>query len=239
MTVLDHLTELRKRIIVSLIGVLVGSVVGFLVFDYTIQLLFEPFSRIDSFNTEKELFVHTLFEGFLTKIKISVLTGIILSFPVHLYNLIRFIFPGLKDREKKIVIIGLIVSFILIIFSFYYSYYRIIPLSVRFLTGEEFIPVKVGMLLNYSRNIFYILQFILATLILFQTPILLEILLIMNIVSRKAVLRASRYIVVGIFILSAIITPPDFISQVTLSAPLIGLFFLTILVARIFRFGEE
>ncbi len=239
MTVIEHLSELRKRTVISLIAVLIGSVIGFLFFDFTVTLLLEPFLSIDSSTLEKELFVHTLFEGFLTKIKISVLTGIILSFPVHLYNAIRFVFPGLRQKEKKFVVIGLAVSFVLIVFSFYYSYYRIIPLSVRFLTGNQFIPVKVGMLLNYSKNIFYILQFILITLVVFQTPILLEILLIMNVVSRKGVLDASRYIIVGIFILSAIVTPPDFISQLSLSAPLIGLFFLTVLIARIFRFGER
>lgn len=238
MTVIEHLSELRKRTVISLIAVLIGSVIGFLCFDFTVTLLLEPFLSIDSSTLEKELFVHTLFEGFLTKIKISVLTGIILSFPVHLYNVIRFVFPGLRQKEKKFVVIGLAVSFVLIVFSFYYSYYKIIPLSVRFLTGNQFIPVKVGMLLNYSKNIFYILQFILITLVVFQTPILLEILLIMNVVSRKGVLKASRYIIVGIFILSAIVTPPDFISQLSLSAPLIGLFFLTVLIARIFRFGE-
>jgi sec-independent protein translocase protein TatC len=136
-------------------------------------------------------------------------------------------------------VIGLLVSFVLIIFSFYYSYYRIIPLSVRFLTSSHFIPVDVGMLLNYNRNIFYILQFIFITLVVFQTPIILEILLIMNVVQRRTLLLISRYVIVGIFVLSAIITPPDFISQISLTVPLVGLYFLTILIAWIFKFGEE
>ena len=136
-----------------------------------------PFEMIESLTTDEQLFINTLFEGFLTKLKISLLVGIIISFPVHLYNAVRFIFPGLQVKEKRVIVIGLFVSFALIVFSFYYSYFNIIPLSVRFLTSSRFIPFKVGMLLNYNRNIFYILQFIFIALVLFQTPIVLELLL--------------------------------------------------------------
>ena len=95
------------------------------------------------------------------------------------------------------------------------------------------------MLLNYGQNIFYIFQYLLVSLVLFQLPILLEILLIVNIIKRKTLLKASRYMIVFIFILAAILTPPDFMSQVTLALPLIVLYFLTIFIAKIFKFGEE
>jgi sec-independent protein translocase protein TatC len=84
-----------------------------------------------------------------------------------------------------------------------------------------------------------IFQFLLITIIIFQLPIILEILMIMNLLGRRALLRASRFIVIGIFVLAAIVTPPDFISQVSLALPLVGLFFLTILIARIFNFGKK
>jgi sec-independent protein translocase protein TatC len=194
---------------------------------------------IESISTDKQLFINTLFEGFLTKLKISLLAGFIISFPVHLYNAIRFIFPALKVKEKRVIVIGLFISFGLLAFSFYYSYYNIIPISVRFLTSRNFIPNQVGLLLNYNKNIFYILQFIFIALVIFQTPILLELLLVTNVIKRKTLLKFSRYVMVGIFILSALLTPPDFVSQVSLSVPLIVLYFLTILIAKIFKFGED
>ena len=239
MTFLDHLKELRLRIITSLIAVLIGSVVAFLFFDSIIAALYEPFLPIDTTQLQSTLFVNTLFEGFLTKIKVSVISGVVLSFPVHLYNVIRFVFPGLNQKERKIIALSLGTSFILIVVSVYYSYFEIIPLSVRFLTSKQFIPANVGILLNYDKNIFYILQFILITLIVFQIPIILELLLIMNVVNRRQLLRVSRYVIIAIFVLSATITPPDFISQITISTPLIMMFFLTILIARVFHFGEE
>jgi sec-independent protein translocase protein TatC len=97
----------------------------------------------------------------------------------------------------------------------------------------------VVFLLNYQANVFYILTFILWAVLAFQFPLLMEILLVMNILKRKQVLRASRFVVVGIFIISALITPPDFISQLGVALPLMFFYFLALLVAKIFKFGEE
>ncbi|MEW5818304.1 MAG: twin-arginine translocase subunit TatC [Spirochaetota bacterium] len=237
MTILEHIKELRKRIIISLCAITCCGILAYILYAPIVTILFKPFELINSMNTENKLFVTTLFEGFLTKIKISAVAGIILSFPVHLYNFIRFVFPGLTSKEKKVIVIGLSVSFILILISFYYSYFKVIPLSVKFLMSTGFIPARVGMILNFEKNIFYILQFIFISLVVFQTPILLELLLIMNVFSRKALLKASRFVIVGIFVAAAILTPPDFISQLSLAVPLVVLYFLTILIAKIFRFG--
>lgn len=233
-----HLKELRRRILISAIGMIIGSIVAFIFFQFIIGALFRPFEGIEAANSQGQLYINTIFEGFVTKLKLSILTGLVISFPVHLFNAICFIFPGLRKKEKRITIIGLTVSFILIIFSFYYSYSKIVPISVRFLTSKNFIPNQVGLLLNYSKNIFYVVQFLFITLVVFQVPIVLEILLISNVLTRKQLLKSSRYIIIGIVILSALLTPPDFISQVSLATPLIALFFLTILVAKIFKFGE-
>ncbi len=238
MTFWGHLREFRKRLLISAIGIVLGSIIAFIFFQFIIGALFKPFSGIESAEAQGQLFINTIFEGFVTKLKLSILTGLVISFPVHLFNVICFIFPGLKRKEKRITIIGLSVSFILIVFSFYYSYSKIVPISVRFLTSKNFIPDQVGLLLNYSKNIFYVVQFLFITLVIFQVPIVLEILLITNVLTRKQLLKSSRYVMIGIVILSALLTPPDFISQVSLAAPLAVLFFLTILIAKIFKFGE-
>lgn len=239
MTFLGHLSELRKKLIVSLVAAVIGSIVAFIFFQYILDALLKPFMGIGTNRFQELLYINTIFEGFITKLKVSVLSGVAISLPVHLYNAVTFIFPGLNRKEKKTAIIGLAVSFILIVFSFYYSYFNIIPVSVKFLTSRNFIPSNIGLLLNYNKNLFYIIQFLFITLIIFQVPILLEILLILNVLTRKQLLKSSRFIIIGIVVLSALLTPPDFVSQVALAAPLIVLFFLTILIARIFRFGED
>ena len=171
------------------------------------------------------------------KFKLSLILGAILSFPIHLFTFIYFVVPALKRREKWWLAIALLVSFLLVIGSLFISYSKIIPLMVSFLTTSGFVPTNVKVMLNFQSNISTILQFIIYTLLLFQLPILLEFLLALNIVSRKALWKASRYVILGTFILCAIVTPPDIISQVGLALPLIGLYFVTILIAKICGFG--
>ncbi|MBN1697771.1 MAG: twin-arginine translocase subunit TatC [Spirochaetales bacterium] len=238
MSFLDHIRELRGRLIVSCIACVVCSIVAFIFFDPIVAILYKPFETIDSSMNNADLYIKSLFEGVIVKFKISIIAGFILSLPVHLYNLLKFIFPGLKKKEKKVIIISLVSSFFLIASSISYTYFQIIPVSVEFLTGSSFIPENTGILLTYSDNIFYILQFLLVSLLMFQVPILLEVLLILNIIRRKSLFRASRIVIIVILVLAAILTPPDVVSQVALAVPLIALYFLTIVIAKIFHFGE-
>ena len=235
---MEHLRELRKRLIISIVAAAVAAIICFFLYDFILYFLFRPFKTLDQPIAGDFLFVNTIFEGFVTKLKVSLLCGVIISLPVHLYNGVRFIFPGLTGKEKKMIAIVLTSSFVLTAGSGYYSYFSVIPLSVAFLTNSGFIPQDVGLLLNFGQNIFYIFQFILAFIILFQMPIVLVVLMAMNVVPRKTLFRASRYILVGIFVLAALLTPPDFVSQVSLALPLVLLFFLAILIAKAFRLGE-
>ena len=136
------------------------------------------------------------------------------------------------------MIIILTISFLLTTFSIYYSYFNIIPLALPFLVSKNFIPQNVHLWLEY-KNIFYILKFLIVSIAIFQLPIILELLFYLNLVSRKLLLKKSRIVIILIFILSAIITPPDMISQIFIAVPLILMFFLTILVAKIFNWGKD
>ena len=239
MAFVDHLRELRKRLFVSMVAILVASIVCFIFYENILAILSQPFENLARSISEEVLFINTLFEGFLIKVKVALISGAVLSFPVHLFNIIKFVFPGLLKKERKVIAISLATSFVLIVASVYYGYFKVIPISVRVLTSSGFIPRNVGLLLNYGKNIFYIFQFLFITVILFQLPIALEILLIMNVVKRKALLRSSRYVIVGVFLLAAALTPPDFISQITLALPLVLLFFVAILIAKIAGFGGD
>jgi sec-independent protein translocase protein TatC len=239
MTLLEHLTDLRRRVIGSAAAILVCTIPAFIFYDQIVAILFRPFEFIEGAASGPRLFVTTLFEGFVAKIRISLLAGLIFSLPVHLYNGIRFVFPALTTRERRVLVAALFSSFVLIVVSVYYSYFSIVPISVRFLTGSGFIPPKVGLILGYEKNIFFALQLMFASLIVFQVPVLLEILLFMGIVTRRLLLKASRFVIVAVFIVAAVLTPPDFLSQVAVAIPLAGLYFLTILIAKIFGFGGE
>lgn len=235
--VIEHLRELRARIIISAAAILLGSVAGFLLYDAILAFFSAPFRGLDQV-LDNTFYIHSIFEGFTVKIRLSVVAGVTFSFPVHLYNIVRFVFPGLTTRERRIVTATICSGAVLAVLAFYYGYVHMIPISVRFLTGIGFIPPDVGLLLGYGRNVFYVLQILLLLLLLVQVPVLLEILMVLNVVKRKTLLRAWRYVLMAIFPLAALFTPPDFVSQLTVAIPLIALFFLTILIARIFHFGE-
>jgi sec-independent protein translocase protein TatC len=238
MTVLDHIREIRNRILVSLAALVVCFVVALVFSDKILQLFTRPFADVTS-AVEKKLVVHSISEGFTTQITIAAIAAVLLSLPVHIFNAIAFIFPGLEKRQRRMMLTLIVASFILILFGSYLGYFSIVPMAISFLTNPYFVPTGVGFMLNYETNVFYILKFMMWSVLALQTPLVLEILLIMNVLDRKKVFKSSRFVIVGIFIFAAIITPsPDFISQLGVGLPLTLLYFLAILVAKIFRFGE-
>ena len=101
MTFLDHIRELRRKIIISVVAILCGTIICYIFYKPIVNFLFAPFREIERLAGGDEiLFVNTLFEGFLIRIKVALLAGIAFSLPVHVYNIIRFVLPGLKKREK-------------------------------------------------------------------------------------------------------------------------------------------
>jgi len=238
MTLLDHIKELRKRIIVSCIVYIIACIVIGIFYDPILAFFTSPFNGLDS-SLNQKLFITSIFEGFGVELKFCLLMGAIVSFPFHLLNLLRFIFPGLKRKEKILIIWSVLASAVLSGFGFYLIYFKIIPYSIEFLMGSGFIPKNVGIMLKFEQNLFYVMNFLIFSILVFQLPILLEIMLYLNLITRKTLLKYGRFIVLGIFILAAIVTPPDFISQCGLAIPLTGLFYLTILIAKIFGFGNE
>ncbi len=237
MPFMGHVRELRNKILSSLVLYIVCTVVAFVFSDRIITLFTRQFTDVSS-SVDSTLVVTTIVEGFVAQIKISALAGLILSTPVHLFNILSFIFPGLQRRQRRIILVFLCASLCLIVLGAYIAYFQVVPLAIRFLTNPHFVPAGVGYLLNYQSNIFYVFSFILWSLAALQLPLVLEMLLIMNILKRKNVFKASRYIIVFIFVLAAVITPPDFISQLGIALPLIVLYFLVLLIAKIFKFGE-
>ena len=237
MPILEHIRELRNVIITSIIAFVIACVAAFAFSKQIIGIFTEPFARIDSL-VEKTLVVSSIAEGFVAQLKITVIGGFIMSMPVHIFGIIRFVFPGLSTREKRIVMSFLVFSLILIIAGAYMVYFKLIPLAINFLTNPYFVPATVGFLLNYETNIFYLLTFMLWAVLALQIPLVMEILLAMNVLKRRQVWKATRFIIVGCFILAAIVTPPDIASQIGVVVPLVCFHFLALLIAKIFKFGE-
>jgi Sec-independent protein secretion pathway component TatC len=239
MSALDHLIELRRRFIASLFAFVACFIIALAFYGRIIGLITAQFERIEASLGGAKLFANSIAEGFLVQLQASAIVALIVSLPFHLVNMSQFIFPALGARMRKIVSICLVASFALAFIGANIAYFQIIPFSIRFLTDAAFIPRDVGVLLNYQKSISYVLSFLLWTILTFQTPLVLELLLALNVLKRRAVFHASRYIIVLIFIVAAIVTPSvDPISQCAIAAPLILLYFLVLLIAKVFKLGE-
>ncbi len=229
MPFVEHVRELRRRLIYCLYALGIGFAVGLVFYNHYVQFLIAPFGQ--------ELRTLGIAEGFVTKIRISAYAGLILSFPVHVYNILAFILPALTAKERRMLGWVLGGSVALMLAGGYLGYYQILPLSVRFLKEQN--PANVTPDLQFQQNIGFVIRMVLAFIVLFQAPLVMLLLMAGNIVSRRRFLRLGRYFVVVIFVLSAILTPPDIVSQIGLAVPLLLLFYLTILVAWIVGIGNE
>jgi sec-independent protein translocase protein TatC len=227
---LTHISELRDRLRSSIIMLALAFVVGLVLYNDIISFIVKPFNE--------QLYITQIEQGFTTKIKISFYLGIIFSFPFHVHNIMMFILPALTLREKRILVYFLFGSFLLVMFGGYMAYFKILPLSIRFLKSSSFVPGDVSMWLNFKESTLFVFQLVLAFLTLFQLPLVMLVLLMMDVISRAWLLRSARYFIILIFLVSAILTPPDVVSQLGLAVPLILLFYVTILLAKIFNFGE-
>ena len=212
---------------VSILGV--TSVIGFSLYHQYIPILTQPF--------QEQMYITQIEHGFTTRIKIAIYFGLITSFPAHLYHIIAFIIPALSNKERKVIIFFLFGSLVLLITGGILAYTRIIPLSINFLRNSSFFPENVSVWLNYRESLLFIFKLFLCFLAAFQLPLVLMILMMLNIVNRIWLLGRWREVIVAIFLLSAIVTPADIISQIGMALPLIFLFFLTIILAKILNLG--
>jgi sec-independent protein translocase protein TatC len=239
-TFFDHLRELRKRLIWSIVVWVLCAILAYCFYIPLLDLLSAPLESVTQLTQQKQLFyVNSVFEGFATRVDFSLIFGVILSFPFHVYQFIRFVFPGLTKKERTVMLWMVFSSAILGAFSLYYTYAHILPASVKFLMDLEFVPRQVGILLKYDQGVFHILRFLLFGVLVFQFPVVLELMLYLNIVSRAVLLKYARFVIVFIFVLAAFVAPPDVISQLGIAFPLIALFYLTIFIAKLFKFGES
>lgn len=238
LSLLGHLNELRVRLIRSVLIIGLAAIPSYIYYEPIMGFLVKPFLGIPSLHGEKILFVSSVMEGFSIKFKYSFLFALVFTFPYHLFSFLQFLFPGLREKEKKIISISLTAGLFLGALGFYLCYFVILPFSIKLMVGDEFIPAQVGILLDFNRNVGYIVDFLLYGTLLFQFPVLVELLMYFNFLKRRTLIKSTRYVIVLIFLIAAIVTPPDVVSQCSLGVPLVLLHFGTIAVAKIFKFGE-
>ena len=234
MPLLDHVREFRDRLIRSSIAVLLGSIGGWVFYQEIIRLLTLPFCDLGSTTSPVngkcgDLYVNGILGPFNLQVKIALLTGVIASAPVWIYQLWAFITPALHKKEKRVTITFVLIATPLFMTGAFLAY-LILPHAVKVLLG--FTPDNLGNLVRFDEYLDFVLRLILIFGLAFVLPLFLVALNLLGALSGRAILKPWRLAVFLCFLFTATFTPtPDPVTMTLLAIPLCLLYFLSGLVA--------
>jgi len=231
MPLIEHLRELRYRLIVSIIAFLIGSGIAFYFAKYVFEILKEPVLKS---YPEVELITLSPTEPLFILIKISLAVGFILASPVILYQMWRFIEPALYSHEKRAFIPLLLGSIILFILGAGFAYFIVLPLALKFLLGLGFSQLMATPYLSVDMYIGFVLKMVIAFGIAFEMPIVLYVLQRAGVITPEQLGQFRKYFIVVAFLIGAIIAP-DVSTQVLMAIPLIALYEVSILLGKLAR----
>jgi sec-independent protein translocase protein TatC len=229
----DHLRELRNRLIVAMIAVILGGVVGWLAYDWLLTSLSEPLLALS--RQRGGGLVQLNFAGVTTafslKLKVALFVGFIIASPVWLYQVWAFIVPGLTRREKRTAVAFVAAAVPLFLAGCYLATWAL-PKAVEVLLG--FTPTGAANLQNASDYLDFVTRFILAFGLAFLLPIFLVMLNVAHVLPARVMIKGWRVAVMLIFVFAAMMTPtPDAWTMLALAFPMIGLYFAAVGVAAL------
>jgi sec-independent protein translocase protein TatC len=222
---LDHLIELRTRLMRALVALAIAFAVCFYFADEIFGFLVRPLTA--AFPPGEGRLIYTkLYEAFFVEVKVALFAAFFISFPIIANQVWAFVAPGLYAKEKRAFLPFLIATPVLFTMGAALAYYVVMPTAFHFFLGFEGQKggLKLEALPGTGDYLALVMQFILAFGISFLLPVLLMLLNRAGIISRQQTIAARRYAIVGIFVVAAVATPPDVVSQLLLAIPLLLLF---------------
>tara|TARA_B000000565_G_scaffold175153_1_gene132709 strand:+ start:192 stop:959 length:768 start_codon:yes stop_codon:yes gene_type:complete len=240
----SHFIELRSRLLNSLIFIFVIFIISYVFAEHLYNFLVEPYSKaVRDEGGQRRLIFTALHETFITYIKVAFFSAIFIGSPVLLIQIYKFIAPGLYKNEKQALLPYLISTPILFLLGGLLVYYLVMPLAIKFFLSFETLgsnttlPIQLEAKVNEYLSL--IMRLIFAFGISFQLPILLNLLARIGVVNSNYLKTRRRYVIVIIFAIAAILTPPDPITQVGLAIPLLLLYELSIFTVKFTEKNKE
>ncbi|MBM3199679.1 twin-arginine translocase subunit TatC [Candidatus Woesearchaeota archaeon] len=227
--IISHLEELRARMVIVLITIAVLFVAGFFASDYVLRLLEQSFvtSNISLVSTTPLEFVYA-------KMKIGLWVSLMLSFPLIVYEAFMFVRPAMRKHEKRLLNALLPFSMFLFLAGAAFCYFILLKLGLGFFASMAS-EAGVENLWNVNKFVSFVFISCASLGLIFQMPIIIYLLNKLGIISVETLKNNRRYVIVGIFVFAAAITPPDVVSQVLVAIPVLVLYEVSILIVRILR----
>ena len=224
---LDHLIELRRRLLWSIAALVLGFLGCLYIARDILRVLVAPLHMAG----QKELINTDVYGGFLVEMKVAFFAGLMLAFPVIANQIWRFVAPGLYRKEKRALLPFLVATPVLFAAGASLAYFVAIPFALKFLLGfqGDLGGVTQRALPDISSYLKFVMQFLFGFGLAFLMPVLLMLLEAAGIVTRKQLIGARRYAIVANFAVAAVLTPPDVGSMLLLAAPLVLLYELALI----------
>ncbi len=233
----EHLEELRHRLLICVAAVAVGFVVSYFFSKQLFEILMKPL--IVSLPPKSTLIFTSLPEAFFTYLKVSLLAGIFLASPVVLYEIWAFVSPGLYKHERRYVVPFVFFSSIFFVGGALFGYFVVFPFGFKFFLGfaTEFIrPMP-----TIKEYFGFCAKLLFAFGVIFELPLFVFFLARLGIINDRMLRRERKYAILLVFVVSAVLTPPDVMTQLMMAGPLLALYEISIWVATVFgkRRSEE
>jgi len=225
MTVVGHLNEMRSRLIRSVLSIIIITLASFFFSEYIMDFLTNPYT-----SSGLKLNVFDITEGFLLRLKASLITGILASIPVIIYEVWQYIKPAINKEDRRFAAGAIMAAVILFFGGIGFTYLYMLPIAIKMLLS--FTPADMQNMQNASNYLSFVLLFSLGMGILFELPIIIMVLTRIGIITPQFLIRKRKYAIVLIFVVAAILTPPDVLTQLMLAIPLILLYEISILISK-------